>query len=161
MAYHRPRNLTPRPVIFGQLLLATGLHVGSLPAVIGTRTASSSTFAWRVILPVLALIATLLLPVARPMHEAIEAATPISVDHSHDSDQEGSDPAPAHHGHDSEHCSVCATIGSLKQLTAASAFLFSLAHERAPAFIVPPYLAPATFEPALALVIPRGPPASV
>jgi hypothetical protein len=114
----------------------------------------------RVILSALAMLAVLLAPLARPLHESIEAsalasAHSLAVDHDHHSQE----PHPPHH--DSSHCSVCATIGSMRLIAASSAFFFTLTLEPAPRFVVPSYLAPTTHEPAIALVVPRGPPMSV
>jgi hypothetical protein len=135
------------------------LHVSNLPAVAVLRTFfATGIVSCRAVLPLLALIATLLLPLARPVHEAIERSAHVLIDHGYAHDPET---PPAPHEHDSDHCSLCATLGSLKHLSAASVFLYALTFERTPVFIVPSYPAPSTAEPALALAVPRGPPRCV
>lgn len=113
----------------------------------------------RLLLPVLALVAVFVAPLALAMHEAEEshaaAVAHVDDDHAH------SDGSTHHKGvphHDDSHCAFCATVHNGQHLLTTAALILDLTDEAAPRFVIPPYLAPSTGAPTLTLAVPRGPP---
>lgn len=92
-------------------------------------------------------------------HFSFDASPAIDV--SGHADASHSHPPHERVPHDDAHCSLCATISTLKHVTSAALFVLSLTSESAATFDVPAYLCPTTSAPVLTQAAPRGPPAAV